>query len=376
MTGILISPTSDVTPSSRRDPRRALRLALAGLWLLDAALQYQPVMFTKAFGSTLADAAMGNPSVIANPINWTASLFEHHPVVLNGICATIQLLLAVGLIWRPTVRLALGASIVWSFAIWWLGEGLGGMLSQMSSPINGAPGAVILYALLAVLLWPSTREDRAVFPAAQCIGARTARVTWLVLWATLASSALWPGNRTPWAMAETIQDAASGEPGWLAAVVAAAARVVSWHGIKLSLLLAAVLLLIAVSVYLPKPAWRAGLVLAATLSAVIWVAGEALGGILTGSGTDPNTGPLLILLVVAFWPGSGADQVPADAVQSVIQPPLPELSATVPGADGDSCEPVTRMARLLTGQGSGGPGGEREGAEGSRAAGGDDYQLR
>ena len=127
-------------------------------------------------------------------------------------------------------------------------------------------------------------------------------------------------------MAETIRHAPSGEPGWLAAV-ATAARVVSWHGIKLSLLLAAVLLLIAVSIFLPKPAWRAGLVLASTLSAMIWVAGERLGGILTGSGTDPNTGPLLILLVVAFWPGRGADQVPADVVKSVIRPHPPELIA-------------------------------------------------
>jgi hypothetical protein len=52
-------------------------------------------------------------------------------------------------------------------------------------------------------------------------------------------------------MAETIRDAASSEPGWLAAVGTAtvgtaAAWAVSWHGIKLSLLLAAVLLLIAV----------------------------------------------------------------------------------------------------------------------------------
>lgn len=72
--------------------------------------------------------------------------------------------------------------------------------------------------------------------------------------------------------------------------------------LKFSLLLAAVMLMIAVSVYLPKPAWRAGLVLACALYTTLWVAGEALGGILTGSGTDPNAGPLLVLLALAFWP--------------------------------------------------------------------------
>jgi hypothetical protein len=295
-------------PGGRRDSRRELQLALAGLWLLDAALQYQPVMFTKAFGASLAASAMGNPGVIAGPVNWTAARFEHYPVPLNAVCATIQLLLAAGLAWRPTVRLALGASIIWSLAVWWLGEGLGGMIGQMSSPVDGAPGAAVLYALLAVLLWPAAERDAvAAFPAARLIGVRAARATWFVLWAMLASTALWPDNRTPWAMAETIGNAASGEPGWLAAVSHTAARAVGWHGVKLSLLLAAVLLLIAVAVYLPRPAWRAGLVLAGLLSAAIWVAGEALGGILTGRGTDPNTGPLLILLALAFWPSDGAD---------------------------------------------------------------------
>ena len=37
------------------------------------------------------------------------------------------------------------------------------------------------------------------------------------------------------------------------------------------------------------------------IAAVIWVA-EGLGGILTGSGTDPNSGPLLALFALAYWP--------------------------------------------------------------------------
>ena len=56
------------------------------------------------------------------------------------------------------MRLALAASIAWSIGVWWFGEGFGGVLSGAASPLNGAPGAVILYALLAVLLWPADRE--------------------------------------------------------------------------------------------------------------------------------------------------------------------------------------------------------------------------
>ena len=118
-------------------------------------LQYQSLMFTKAFGQLLAGAASGNPAVIARPITWDAHLVEHYPVLLNAVFATIQLLLGLGIAWRPTVRVALGASIAWSLAVWWLGEGLGGVLATPDSAVAGGPGAVILYALLAVLLWPA-----------------------------------------------------------------------------------------------------------------------------------------------------------------------------------------------------------------------------
>jgi hypothetical protein len=80
-------------------------------------------------------------------------------LIAGWVFATIQLLLALGIAWRPTVRVALGASIVWALGVWWFGEGLGEVLTPGASPVNGAPGAVIIYALLAVLLCP--RRHRA-----------------------------------------------------------------------------------------------------------------------------------------------------------------------------------------------------------------------
>lgn len=47
---------------------------------------------------------------------------------------------------------------------------------------------------------------------------------------------------------------------------------------------------------------RAMLVLAMVTAAVIWVFGQAFGMIFTGSGTDPNSGPLLALLAITYWP--------------------------------------------------------------------------
>jgi hypothetical protein len=299
-----------VAPSgnwSAPDARRVLQLCLAVVWLLDAVLQYQSFMFTKAFGQMLAATAPGNPGVIARPITWSAGIIEHHPIPINAAFATIQLVLALGIAWRPTVKIALAASVVWAVAVWWLGEGLGEVLNSAASPVSGAPGAVIIYALLAVLLWPADRGGSpAPFVAARAAGARVARVLWLVLWASLAYFSLMAANRAPQALHDMISGMASGEPGWLASLDNGAASLIAHQGLAASVVLAVVLALIGVSVYLPTPAARAGVVAAVFLAALIWVFGEALGAIFTGSGTDPNSGPLLALLALAYWPSRAA----------------------------------------------------------------------
>ena len=296
------------------DGRRVLQLVLAGIWLVDAMLQYQSFMFTKAFGQMLAESADGNPSVIARPITWDATLVEHHLVLLNTVFATIQLLLGLGIAFRPTVRPALAASIAWSLGVWWFGEGLGGVLNGGASPVNGAPGGVILYALLAVLLWPAGRE--ATFIAARAVGTQVAKALWLVLWLSLAYFSLTPANRAPQALNGMIAGMESGEPGWLAAIDRGAAALVAHQGLAASIALAAALTIIAVAVYLPVPAAKAGLVLAIVAAAVIWVAGQDFGMILAGGATDPNSGPLLILLALTYWPvGALARAVPSPALE-------------------------------------------------------------
>jgi hypothetical protein len=301
------------------DARRRLQLALGALWLLDAILQYQPVMFTRAFSQMLAAAAPGNPAFVSQPVIWDARLVGQHPTGLNAAFATIQLLLALGIAWRPTVRLALGASVVWALSVWWLGEGLGGMLAGTASPVGGAPGPAVLYALLAVLLWPRDRGDAtaradppAPFVAARAVGAPAARALWLIVWGSLAYFALLPANRAPQGLHGLLSEAAGGEPAWLASISQHGAAFLAHQGLAASAVLAALFALIAIGVYLPPSAARATSAVAAVLAAAILVAGQALGGILTGSGTDPDSGPLLILLVLAFWPArtTGARTIP------------------------------------------------------------------
>jgi hypothetical protein len=304
-------PDTGAQTATPPDARRMLQLALAAIWMLDAVLQYQPFMYTKAFSRMLAGTAAGNPGVVARPIVWQAGLLEHHLALANTVFATIQLLLGLGIAFRPTTRLALGASIAWAFGVWWFGEGLGGVLSGTASPVNGAPGAVIIYALLAVLLWPADRQRSASFIAARAAGAPAARALWLMLWLSLAWFALTPANRAPQALRDMTAGMEGGEPGWLAGIDRAAASLLAGRGLAASITLAAVLAAVGVGVYLPRPAARVTLVLSIALAAVIWVFGEDFGAILAGGGTDPNSGPMLAILALVYWPARAAAVTPS-----------------------------------------------------------------
>jgi hypothetical protein len=287
-----------------RDPRRTLQLALATAWLLDGILQFQPSMFTTAFPRMLAGASAGNPAAVASPVHWSAALITHHLAVLNAVFATAQLAIGLGVAWRPTVRLALAGSVLWAAAVWWLGEGLGGVLSGTAAPVTGAPGAVILYALLAVLLWPPSADRPARFAAGRAVGPGIARVLWLALWASLAFLALQPAARAPRAVSGVFADMAAGQPGWLAWLDLRVAGLLAGQGLLVAVLFAAACAVVAAGPWLPDRATRAAraaIVLAVAVAAFIWLA-EGLGGLITGSGTDPNSGPLLALLAAAFWP--------------------------------------------------------------------------
>ena len=52
----------------------------------------------------------------------------------------------------------------------------------------------------------------------------------------------------------------------------------------------------------PSSVDRRSKLVSVTVAVAIWVLGENFGAILTGQGTDPSTGLVLMLLAAAFWP--------------------------------------------------------------------------
>lgn len=303
-----------------RDLQRTYQLWLAALWLLDAVLQIQPFMFTagkNGFSGMIGATASGNPGWIADAITWNASIVGHQPVLANTLFALVQFSIALGIVWRRTSKSALALSVVWALGIWWFGEGLGGVVTGAATPLGGGPGAVLFYALLAVVLWPSTGSD-APFVAARTLGVRAAKTTWAGVWAVLAVLCLVGSGRSPRVLEGVVTSTASGEPGWLLHLDRYSGSLLFHDGTAVAVALAAFCCVAAVGVYLPSRGTQVVVVLVVVAFTVMWVAVQNLGGILAGGATDPNSAPLVVLLAVTYWPLGQPARVPSEAASSEL----------------------------------------------------------
>jgi hypothetical protein len=295
--GLLAAPPSPA--------RRRLQLALAGLWLLDGMLKLQPYMFTKNFAPmTLGEAGQGAPAWLVDPLDWAKRIVSDHPVGTMVPFALIEIGIGLAIAYRPTLRYGLIACVCWVPPLWFFAEGLGGLTSSDAGPLGGAPGASILYGLLAVLLWPTRRPGPGVTSeAVRFVGTRAARIIWVVLWGLLAALALLPANREPGAVSDIISGNGDGAPRGYVWLLDHAASWADGRGAEISVTLAVLLALIAVSVLVPRRSVvRGGIVLAVVLAAMIWVFAEGFGMPFQGMATDPDTAPLLAAIAVAFWP--------------------------------------------------------------------------
>jgi hypothetical protein len=270
--------------------RRHLQIALGLLWGLDGALQLQPFMLGTGFArQIIAPNAIGQPDLVAAPVHWAANLIAAHPVALDVPFAAAQLLLGVGLLVPHTARRALAASVAWSLGVWFFGEGLGGLADGHASLLTGAPGAALLYGVLALAAWPS-RDPSQQAPA------RWLPLAWATLWIGGAIFQALPGQNSGTAVAGAIS---GGAPGWLGRLDASAANWSTRHGTAVVVALVAAEALIGLAALYSRtriPAVAAGFALALA----IWVIAQDLGQLYSGQATDPNTAPLIALLAIAI----------------------------------------------------------------------------
>ncbi|MGI8753947.1 MAG: hypothetical protein ACR2MN_16865 [Acidimicrobiales bacterium] len=330
----LMVPRSGLRDVSQR---RKLQIMLGLLWLVDGSLQYQPYMFSRSFvTNTIEPTAAGAPSFVAQPTLGAAHLMIHHIALYNVFFATIQVVIALAIFSRPFTKVGLALSIVWSLGVWWLAEGIGGVTNG-ASPLSGAPGAVILYAFLALLLWPATNwahrpsgtRDRSVAEGGP-FGAVVPKLAWALLWLSFAQQLLISDNRAPSALHHLVVGNEDGEPAFVQALDRFLAGPLAHHGTEFSIVLAVLCALVAVGVLLPATA-RPAIAAAVAFGVAVWLV-EDFGGIFTSHGTDVNSGPLLVLLAAAYWPLRGCAGLRAVLASEAVLAEGPHVEPPCPPA--------------------------------------------
>jgi hypothetical protein len=186
----------------------------------------------------------------------------------------------------------------------------------MASALTGAPGAVLMYALIGTIVWPNDRPGG-------LLRVRGARIAWAALWLVMAW--LWLVEAGG---ANGIHNAINAAPSgmsWLSTVQNWFASITKGNGLVFALVLAAASAAIGIAV---AASWRPKqfLVLAVVLNLIYWVVGQGFGGIFQGGATDPNAGLLFILLAYVMY-----RLVPYDVRRSEPSPtqpsPIPQPGA-------------------------------------------------
>jgi len=286
--------------------RRQLQIAIGLVWVFVGFLQLQPFMFGKSFVTTLEGTTVGQAQWIKSSVNWVfGNIVIHHFTLYNALFATIQLVIGLLILFRPTVKFGLLVSIPWSLAVWWFGEAFGGLWGG-AMPVMGYPGAVLIYALIAVLVWPRESEPESASESASVatggvLGASGARVLWAVFWLASARFTLLAANRSPGALAAAVAGMGDGEPQWIKEIDTHIARdVLNHHGTEWSIVLALLFAFAGVAIFVPRLV-RAAVVVTVALGVAIWIV-EDFGAIFTSQGTDPNSGLLIVLFALCYWP--------------------------------------------------------------------------
>lgn len=298
-----IRPVATASPSAiaqagrvyfASDRARGIQSVLGLVWLLDGALQLQPFMYSSGFAHMLIQTAQGQPPWLSASMRWAAGVELSAPVLFNTLFALTQLAIGAGILCRRTVKPALALSFMWALVVWWIGEGFGMLFAGAAQPLTGAPGGVLIYVMVGVVVWPNGQAGGLLGPAG-------ARRLWCGLWLLLAGLWLLAPSSAPGEFATMLRSTPSGIAP-LSSAQDALASTFAGSGLAVALACA---LLSAVTAFAPlaPQRWRAALMwLSVALNGAFWVFGQSLGGIFAGRGTDPGTAPLIILLATAVWP--------------------------------------------------------------------------
>ncbi|MEO8971719.1 MAG: hypothetical protein ABI406_08985 [Ktedonobacteraceae bacterium] len=289
--------------------RKRLCQLLGLFWLIDGILQLQPQMFTMNMVNGIMKPMLnGQPGVVESSLNWIVQMTTQNLILLNLIVAIVQILIGLSLLLGRGVKGALLASIVWAFIVWYGGEGMSMLLTGQASALTGAPGAVLLYALLALVVYPfspTTDPDEGGI-----LSRKQLRWALAIFWIFMALLQLQPYW---WQQGQISQGIGVmvGQGGLNSVLVDPLlqwlSNITSSAEIPLNIALIVVFLALGVALFFVENTHiRPVLVASIVVSLILWYGAEAFGMILTGMATDFNSGLLLVVMALACWPLASA----------------------------------------------------------------------
>jgi hypothetical protein len=280
--------------------QKRLRQLLGILWLIDGLLQLQPQMFTmNMVNGVMVPTMDSQPAPIAASLQWIISVTTHNLILVNLTIAIVQIALGVLLISGLWVRGTIIASIVWALVVWYGGEGMSMLLTGQAGILTGAPGAVLLYPLLGLLVYPR-KED----PEQGLLPRSSFRYIFAGFWFFAALLQVQPY----WWQDGQISQAIGGMVGQgglnrflIDPLLQRVSDVTAHSEVPLNIVLIVVCLTLGFALIFVKEK-RPVLVASIVVSILIWWLAQGLGMIFTGMATDFNSGLLLVVMALACWP--------------------------------------------------------------------------
>lgn len=280
--------------------RTLLQVAFGGLWVLDGLLQAQASM-PRGFGPMVVEPTLaGQPGWVVDLGHLTINLWSLHTVTTDAFTVFVQIAIGVGILLGGDSgmgRTALSASVAWGLVVWLMGEGAGDVFGKGATWLSGAPGGVLVYVVIAVVLLavPARRWDDATMGRRLAVG-----IGALMLLAAFLQGLPWEGFWHGGRLAQVFAGAAgNSQPAALAGPILAVEHLARAHPFDVNALCTAVPL--ALGIWLITR-YKLDWAMAATLVwgfATWWIGMDF--GVLGGTGTDPNiAGPVGVVLLAAW----------------------------------------------------------------------------
>ncbi len=330
--------------------RRGLQRVLGVIWLIDGLFQLQPQMFTgNMINGIMKPILAGQPGFLESTFKFIVNTITQDLTAINLLIAVVQVLIGLGFIFLSDrwIRQLVVVSFVWALIVWFGGEGMSMLLTGTASALTGAPGAVLLYPLIGLAVWPLAPGQQPIAAGSGPVSSdegllsrRGLRYALSAFWFIMALLQLQPY----WWQSGQISGAIGGMVGAgglngavVDPVLTAAGNATANIEVPLNIVLILVFLGLGVILALPGDRYvRPALIASIVVSLIIWYFTQAFGMILTGMATDFNSGLLLIVMALGVWPrhqatgqglpaptasvtGETGQQAPADGSSGSVQ---------------------------------------------------------